>query len=77
MESVEAEGTLWEKGLGSEIRFFIPGVGAAQIAEQSCKAIHQAAMQQKMTTLLSDERMVRDSSVTAVDRMSYSRYWDD
>lgn len=77
MESVEAEGTLWGKGLGSEIRFFIPGVGAAQIAEQSCKAIHQAAMQQKKTTLLLDERMVRDSSVTAVDRMSYSRYWDD
>ena len=46
-ESVEAEGTLWGKVLGIEIRFFIPGVEAAQIAEKSCKAIHQMAMQQK------------------------------
>ena len=63
------------KKLRKWIRFFVPGVGAIQIAEKSYEVTHQAAVQRTLkTTLLSDERMVQDSFVTADDCMSYSRY---
>lgn len=48
------------ESLGSEIRFFIHRVAAAQIAEKFSKVIYQEAMQRttKQTTLLSLAIMV-------------------
>lgn len=62
--------------MGSEIRFFIHGIAAAQIAEKSSQTTYQGAMQKTTmkTALLSKERMVQDSSVTAGDSKLHSIY---